>query len=134
ITLRSRLTLAVLLSLALAACKPAAPAPTAEPAVAATPAASAVAALLPSDNAIAGWTTTDPAKTFGHDDLFNLVDGQSDSFFVYNFEQVATQRYHNSAGTLLTVEIWQVANPADAYGLFTFNRAGAPASIGKEGD
>ncbi len=133
-TLRSRVTLAVVLSLALAACKPAVPTPTAEPAAAAAPAASTVAALLPSDNAIAGWTTTDPAKIFGNDDLFNLVDGQSDSFFVYNFEQVATQRYQNSAGTRLTVEIWQFAKPADAYGLFTFNRAGAPASIGKEGD
>ena len=129
VTLRSRVTVAVLLPLALAACKPAAPAPTAEPAVAATPAASAVAALLPSDNAIAGWTTADPAKTFGHDDLFSLVDGQSDSFFVYNFEQVATQRYQNSAGTLLTVEIWQVANSADAYGLFTFNRAGGSGKL-----
>ncbi len=39
-----------------------------------------------------------------------------------------------SAGTLLNVEIWQLATPADAYGLFSAGRTGAPAVIGNEGD
>ncbi|MFN2286054.1 MAG: DUF6599 family protein, partial [Anaerolineae bacterium] len=30
--------------------------------------------------------------------------------------------------------IWQLATPADAYGLFTRNRSGEPADIGNEGD
>jgi hypothetical protein len=94
----------------------------------------ALAALLPRDNAVPGWATAQPEQTYHHDDLFNLVDGQADSFFSYNFEAVATQRYQNAAGTMLMVEVWQVASPADAYGLFTFNRAGVPAAIGSEGD
>jgi hypothetical protein len=63
-----------------------------------------------------------------------MVDGQADAYFVYGFEQVATQRYQNAAGAILEVAIWQLATPADAYGLFTFGRAGEPAAIGNEGD
>jgi hypothetical protein len=131
---RLRFTLNLLLLLALAACVPATSMFTAVPTTTATLSPAAVAALLPRDNAVAGWTISEPAQTFNHDNLFNLVDGQADSFFVYNFVQATTQRYRNSSGTLLNVEVWQLATPVDAYGLFTFNRAGAPAAIGREGD
>ncbi len=39
------------------------------------------------------------------------VDGQADAFFAYNFQQVATQRYQNAEGTLLNIEVWQLAQP-----------------------
>ena len=92
------------------------------------------AALLPPASIVPGWTVAQPAQTFSHDTLYSLVDGQADSFFAYDFESAATERYQNASGVMLTVQIWQVATPADAFGLFTFNRAGAPATIGKEGD
>ena len=44
------------------------------------------------------------------------------------------QRYQNASGTRLNIEIWQLANPADAYGLFHSGIAGQPAEIGVEGD
>ena len=84
--------------------------------------------------AISGWTVSEPLQTYDHDHLFNLVDGQADSFFVYGFEQVATQRYQDAAGVRLNAEIWRLATPADAFGLFTTGRAGTSASIGNEGD
>ena len=62
------------------------------------------------------------------------MDGQAESFFAYGFEQVAVQRYQDAQGSLLNVEIWQLATPADAYGLFSTARAGSPAAIGNEAD
>jgi len=93
-----------------------------------------LSAIFPGADVVAGWTPTDQVKVYNHDNLFNLVDGQADGFFVYGFEQVATQRYKNAAGTIIGVEVWQVATPADAYGLFTSNVSGAPAVIGNDGD
>ena len=124
----SFLKLTFLISFAVAACAPATPTP------APTPTSPPTTVVFPGDNAVSGWTISDKAQTYQHDTLFNLVDGQADAFFVYNFEQVTTQRYQNSSGTLLNIEVWQVATPADAYGLFTLSRAGAPANIGNEGD
>lgn len=93
-----------------------------------------LASVFPAANAIPGWDISQKVETYTHDNLFSLVDGQAESFFAYGFEQVAVQRYQDQAGTLLNAEIWQLATPADAYGLFSVGRTGAPAVIGNEGD
>ena len=89
---------------------------------------------LPGDHLIADWKVSVPEQSYGADNLFSLVDGQADSFLAYNFEKVTTERYENNDGNLLTIEVWQVAEPADAYGLFTQSRAGTPVKMGNEGD
>ena len=93
-----------------------------------------LAGVFPGANAIPGWNISQKVETYNRDNLFNLVDGQADSFFAYNFQQVTTQRYTNAAGILLNVEVWQLAQPADAYGLFTQSRAGTPVTLGNDGD
>ena len=108
----------------LTACQPSAPAATPLP----------TDTLLPAGGSISGWDTPDNALTYNRENLYNLVDGQADAFFAYGFEQVMVQRYQNAAGARLNVEVWQLANPADAYGLFHSGIAGQPASIGVEGD
>ncbi|MFN2286055.1 MAG: DUF6599 family protein, partial [Anaerolineae bacterium] len=77
--------------------------------------------VFPDDNAIAGWTRDGGIETYTSDTLYDLVDGQADAFFAYNFEEVAVQSYAGE-DTVLRIEIWQLATPADAYGLFTRNR------------
>jgi hypothetical protein len=73
-------------------------------------------------------------KVFGQDNLYDLVDGQADSFFAYRFEQVAVQTYERDQGATLRVEIWQLANDVDAFGLYTTFRAGSMLTVGNEGD
>lgn len=89
---------------------------------------------LPGANVVSGWTIARPVETFDSKTLYNLVNGQADWFFAYGFEQVAVQRYQNADGVLLNVEVWQLATPADAYGLFTASIAGEPLAVGNEGD
>jgi hypothetical protein len=47
---------------------------------------------------------------------------------------VAVGNYENMEGVVLRVEVWQLATPADAYGLFTTNISGAPVAVGNDGD
>lgn len=91
-------------------------------------------AVFPGANVVPGWTIARAVETFDSETLYDLVDGQADFFFAYGFEQVAVQRYRNADGVLLSVEVWQLATPADAYGLFTANVAGEPIAVGNEGD
>jgi hypothetical protein len=93
-----------------------------------------LAGAFPDADVVPGWTCDDEAETFDSETIFNLVDGQADFFFVYGFEQVAVRRCTNSDGILLDIQIWQLARPEDAYGLFTAGIAGEPADIGNEGD
>jgi hypothetical protein len=116
----------LLLSIYVSACTTPKPEP--------TQASPGLASLFPAGNAIPGWDISQQIETYNRDNLFNLVDGQAESFFAYGFEKVAVQRYKDGAGTLLNVEIWQLAAPADAYGLFSLGRTGTPAAIGNEGD
>lgn len=104
----------------------AAPAPTSPPVE--------ILSLLPKADALAGWQPLTEAAAYHRDNLYNLVDGQAESFFAYGFEQVVTRRYQNAEGIFVNVEIWQLATSADAYGLFHRDRAGEPVEIGVEGD
>lgn len=85
-------------------------------------------------NAIPGWESTEGTRTYDRDSIFDLVDGQAELFFTFGFEQVAVQRYKNTTGARLDGEVWQLATPADAYGLFTVGISGSPAAIGNDGD
>jgi hypothetical protein len=90
--------------------------------------------FLPPAGAVPGWTVAQEARVYDRNNLFDMVDGQADGFFVYGFEQAATQRYQNEAGAVLEVALWRLATPADAYGLFTAGLAGEPIAIGNDGD
>ncbi len=145
------LSLILALGLILAACSPAAPAAT----IAATAPASvavnatAIPAQLPTGTAAPGYPPLDPffppsgsipnytapigPRTFVHDNLFDFVDGQADTYFAYNFQQVAVGNYLDAAGRVLHLEIWQFADPADAYGIYTISRSVITAGIGTDG-
>jgi hypothetical protein len=90
--------------------------------------------FLPPASTVPGWEVSQATANYDRQNLFDLVDGQAESFFAYGFEQVAVQSYQNGDEVLLHTEIWQLATPSDAYGLFTAGRAGSPFAIGNEGD
>jgi hypothetical protein len=90
--------------------------------------------LLPGADTFGGWTPTGEVQTFDRETLYDLVDGQADSFFVYGFEQAAVQTYEEGDGATLRVTLWQLSTPADAYGLFTSSIAGTPVAVGNDGD
>ena len=90
--------------------------------------------LLPTSNQIMGWELDGEVKVFNTDNLFSLVDGQADFYFAYGFNEVAVGSYTDASGAKLRLEVWQMANPADAYGLFTARLSGEPYAIGTDGD
>lgn len=81
-----------------------------------------------------GWTTAQGTRIYNHDTLFDLMDGQSEFFFTYGFQQVAVQSYKNTEGARLDIQVWQLMTSADAYGLFTTGISGSSAAIGNDGD
>ncbi len=86
--------------------------------------------VFPDAEAVPGWEPEGDIEVYDTDTLYELVNGQADAFFVYGFENVAVRSYQNTDGVVLRVEIWQLATPADAYGLFTTNISGEPTTVG----
>jgi len=95
---------------------------------------SSLASVLPGADDFPDWTPIGEVEVFGREDLYDLVNGQAEAFFAYGFEQVAVRRYESTEGATLYVEVWQLATPADAYGLFTTSIAGTPVPLGNDGD
>ncbi|MDY7080192.1 MAG: DUF6599 family protein [Chloroflexota bacterium] len=90
--------------------------------------------VFPDAGAFPNWRPAGEVEVFDHENIYDLVNGQAEAFFAYGFEQVAVQRYKNAEETVLHIEVWQLATPADAYGLFTASISGDPAAIGNGGD
>ncbi len=90
-------------------------------------------AIFPVDNSVSGWKSAAPLEVYMRDNLFDLVDGGADSYLAYGFEQVAVRRYQNAADDRLVIQVWKMASPADAYGLFTVNQSGAAIAVGNGG-
>jgi hypothetical protein len=101
--------------------------------MACNPGPAALPDALPETGEIPGWKRAGEVQRYGEENLFDLVNGQADAFFAYAFEQVIVGSYEKADGAL-RVELWQLATPADAYGLYTTFRAGEPAEIGAAGD
>ncbi len=85
--------------------------------------------------ALPGWQPQEVARFFVHDSLYELMDGQSDSYFVYGFEQAGVQRFQppDVVGGTVIVAVFQLDSPASAYGLFTQSGDGEPIAVGNEG-
>jgi hypothetical protein len=89
--------------------------------------------LLPASGAVAGWERSGEVEIYVPEDLFDYMDGQAELFFVYRFERLAVQEYQCGDEGPIIVEVYQVASPADAYGLFSFYTTGQPMDLGAGG-
>lgn len=85
---------------------------------------------LPGSNSIPGWTPAGKVQTYTRATLFDYIDGASEYFFTYTFEEVAVSRFEKTDGAKLNVEVWQLTAAEDAYGLFSGRTGGAAVSIG----
>ena len=56
-----------------------------------------------------GWTLVGEAQTFDSQSIYNLVNGQADSYFAYGFEQVGAASYQNEEGTIVRIEVWELS-------------------------
>jgi hypothetical protein len=81
-------------------------------------------ALLPADGAVPGWSRDGETQEFAGEDLFTYIDGGAEIYQEYGFGRVVVQDYQGAAGTSVSLEIFEMASAAAAYGMFTFKRSG----------
>lgn len=84
----------------------------------------AVRALVPADGDVPGWSRDGAAQEFSGEDLFTYIDGGAEIYREYGFRRVVVQDYKSAAGTSVSLEVFEMASPAAAYGMFTFKRSG----------
>ncbi len=89
--------------------------------------------LMPGPDEVKGWEPLEKARVYNRDNVFDYMDGQSELYFTYGFQEVTVQRYKPPRGANAVVELYRTGSDADAYGLFTFYSIGGAVSLGAGG-
>lgn len=87
-----------------------------------------VVELLPEQ--IGSWTRGDPAASYDRETIFDYIDGAGEVYRSYAFDQVVVAVYFSAQGPDITVELFDMGNPEDAYGVFSYAREREEAGIG----
>ncbi len=87
-------------------------------------------AALPGANSLSGWKPSGETLTFNRKTLFDYINGASEYYFTYTFEEVAANRYVKDGGAELNAEVWRMAEAQDAYGLFSGRAGGQAVTVG----
>ena len=93
-------------------------------------------ALLPANNAVPGWVISGKPRSFKSANLWEFIDGAADGYLAYGFQEVVSADYaHEGMGSQAVVDIYQMKDPLNAFGIYAQERN--PASqflkIGNEG-
>jgi hypothetical protein len=85
--------------------------------------------LLPGGDDVPGWAMDGECQEYEGEDLFTYIDGGAEIYQEYGFRRVIVQDYENDAGKSISLEIFEMAAPAAAYGMFSFKRSGQGRSL-----
>jgi hypothetical protein len=92
-------------------------------------------ALLPGNDQAGAWTRDGAPQEFTGEDLYLYIDGGAAIYQEYGFAGMISQDYETQDGKGLSLEIFRMAAPEGAYGMFTFKRSvdGESLPVGAEG-
>jgi len=91
--------------------------------------------LLPGAGDLRGWAPKGKPQVYKGEDLFLYIDGGAEIFHEYGFRQVITQDYTNPSGKAVSLDIYEMATPEGAFGMYTFKTGagGKAVPIGRDG-
>ncbi|OIP40480.1 hypothetical protein AUJ95_04515 [Candidatus Desantisbacteria bacterium CG2_30_40_21] len=56
------------------------------------------------------------------DELLKYLDGEAEKYLAYKIKSLSVQEYQNDSGITLTIEIYNMSNLQDAFGIYSLNR------------
>ena len=80
--------------------------------------------LVPQESALGGWAEEGELQEFKEEDLYIYINGGAEIYLEYGFKSVVIQDYADGAGHSISLEIFEMTDPASAYGMFTFKISG----------
>lgn len=87
------------------------------------------ARFLPGE--IDGWKTASDDRYAG-DEIFGYIDGAGEVYRAYNYRSLLARRYAKPGEPDIVVDLFDMANAADAFGVFTHGLEGERLEIGQD--
>jgi hypothetical protein len=88
------------------------------------------AALLP--QAPPQWSESGETKVFTGVALSDYINGGAEAYLAYGFREVAARDFENASGARLTVEIYAMDRPENAFGIYSTDPTGTRLPIGAD--
>lgn len=80
---------------------------------------------------VLGWQAEGEGETYNRQTLFQYMDGAAEVYLTYRFHRLFVRRFVKEGAVPLTVEIYDMGAPAEAYGIFSFEREEERAGLGE---
>ena len=77
-----------------------------------------------------GWQASGDAVSYDAESIFGYIDGHAEVYLAYGMRRCLSRRYVSSAGAEVVVDLFEMASPADAYGVFTHDLSGETMAVG----
>lgn len=71
---------------------------------------------------ITGWRQSGEIQTFIPKTLFEYIDGDADLYVMYDFQELKVAEYQNEKKASVTVEVYELKTPTDAFGIYSQER------------
>jgi len=81
---------------------------------------------------ISGWKKSSTEGYYTPENLFEYINGNAELFISYDFRNLITLTYNKDESTEITVDIFDMGNPANAYGVFSHSRENEDKFISDE--
>ena len=87
------------------------------------PGTEAMVVALPNADVLTGWEMVSEPETYGPENLWDYINGQAEFYLAYGFVRVDAAEYRQESGSpSVVVEVYQMASPEDAFGIFAAER------------
>lgn len=83
---------------------------------------------------VEGWRASGQSEVWDTETIFSYIDGHAEVYLAYGMKRCLSQRYSGPEGEPdIVVDLYEVASPADAFGVFTHDRDGDEVKVGQGG-
>jgi len=84
---------------------------------------------------VPGWARSPKITMYGAASLWEYINGAAEQYLAYEFQDLATATYTRAAGGTATVEIYRMADPVHAYGIYAqeLSPTASRVAVGVEG-
>ncbi|MGQ9859712.1 MAG: DUF6599 family protein [Thermodesulfobacteriota bacterium] len=77
------------------------------------------------------WIIQGKEEFYDREGLFHYMDGAAELYLAYGFRSLRVVRYSRGSGPKIVSELYEMASPEDAYGVFSFEREDREVGVGQ---
>jgi hypothetical protein len=88
--------------------------------------------LISKINIPPGWSPIGTLEVYAGEKLVDYINGGAELYFAYNFKEVAVRKYCIESDIDISLEIYEMDRPENAYGVYSFDTDGQHPDVGQD--